>query len=198
MEALAELELKKAEDDQKQQFHRLNNILIKSRIKTFEQNYPLDHKEMDTVRNYLFTTDTWGLYELTLFSETVQFFDTTSYIYYCREMLHRSDFFHQLPYNSTLIQTILINGLFLLSERKELTSAAYLITTMECLFGDTRDAFMRIVFMIAKGYYQWQKGDKIGRELIQKGIELFDTLGYQAQSIYYQTEFQHILNPSKI
>lgn len=36
------------------------------------------------------------------------------------------------------------------------------------------------------------------RELIQKGIELFDTLGYQAQSIYYQTEFQHILNPSKI
>lgn len=78
METLAELELKKIEDDQKQQFHRLNNILIKSRIKTFEQNYPLDHKEMDTVRNYLFTTDTWGLYELTLFSETVQFFDTTS------------------------------------------------------------------------------------------------------------------------
>lgn len=197
MESLAERELSKIKLDQKQQFHTLNSILIKARIKAFDSSYPLEDKDMDFVRNYLFTTDTWGQYELTLFSETVQFFDARSYIYYCREMLHRSDFFLQLPYHSTLIQTILVNGLFLLSERKEFTAAAYLVTTIERLFGDTRDAFMRIVFMIAKGYYQWQKGDKAGQALIQKGIDLFDTLGYQNQASYYQAEFTDILDQAQ-
>lgn len=193
LEKLAQEELDKIAVDQKEQYHQLTSTLVRSRIKVFNETYPLNEQEINRVCDYLFSVDKWGQFELVLFSETVNFFDPEAYLYYIREMVHRSDFFMHSPQNSTLIQTCLLNGLFLFAERKELTSASYVLSTLKSTFGDTRDAYLKIVLLIAEGYYLWQKGEWDGKVKIEDGIHMFEQLNYPQQATYYREEFRDIL-----
>lgn len=115
---LSQKELEKIEQDNRQKYHFLNHILIQARIKSFDETHEIPQKSIDYLKDYLFSMDKWASYELILFSETLHLFDSRAYLSYCREMLHRSDFFNQLLYNSNLIQTILINGIFYLTEKR--------------------------------------------------------------------------------
>lgn len=73
-------------------------------------------------------------------------------------------------------------------------AASYLIKVVEETFSHTRDAFMKIVFMIAKGYYQYRSGAKeSGRKLVLEGIAIYDSLGYEDVASYYRKEFQSII-----
>ncbi|HEK9372458.1 TPA: Rgg/GadR/MutR family transcriptional regulator, partial [Streptococcus equi subsp. equi] len=78
--------------------------------KSVNNNYFISDDLIEYLKNYLFSMVNWANYELTLFSETIHLFEPNAFLNYCQEMLHRSDFYKRLSYNSAIIQTILING----------------------------------------------------------------------------------------
>lgn len=194
LESLAQEELDKIKLDKRKQFHKLNHILIKARIKSANPDYFISEELIDYLKAYLFSMDRWGNYELILFSEVVHLFESDAYLNYCKEMLNRSDFYKSLPYYSNLIQTILINGIFNCVESNRLNDALQLITIMEKEFSATRDAYMKIVFIIAKGYYVSKKNKTKGKAMVRKGINIYRTLGYENIADYYQNEFQSFLD----
>ncbi|KIS09830.1 DNA-binding protein [Streptococcus equi subsp. zooepidemicus Sz57] len=194
LEKLAKKELDKIKIDGREQYHRLNNILIKARIKSVNNNYFISDDLIEYLKNYLFSMVNWANYELTLFSETIHLFEPNAFLNYCQEMLHRSDFYKRLSYNSAIIQTILINGVFYSVEKNRLEDALILIETIKQNFSQTRDAYLKIVFMIAKGYYLTKFDKNKGIFLIKKGINIFKDLGYEEISTYYYNEFKNIID----
>lgn len=194
LEKLAIEELEKIKTDNREKFHTLNHIFIKSRIKSVNNQYDISDDLVIYLKNYLFSMEHWANYELILFSETIHLFELDAFIYYYKEMLNRSDFYKKLPYNTNLIQTILINGIFYCVENEMLDEASTLISIMKDEFSHTRDAYMKIVFMISEGAYVTKFNKIEGVAKIKEGIHIFRTLSYDDIADYYESEFKDLLD----
>ncbi|MGT2755890.1 Rgg/GadR/MutR family transcriptional regulator [Streptococcus ovuberis] len=176
------------QEGKKQQFYRLNSIWIKSTISFFDEAYVIPKADVTFLVDYLFSTDFWARYELVIFADTCHFFSSRVYLGYCREMLTRSVFFAQDFINQNLIHTILVNGLFHAVSAHdffEATQFEFLLTTY---FSETRDAYMRIVEKIARGYHQMEAGQEEGKMAIEQGIALFQQLGYAREADYFRKQ----------
>lgn len=173
----------------KQQFYRLNSIWIKSTISYFDEEYTTPKEDIEFLVGYLFSTDFWARYELVIFADVCHFFSSRIYLNYCQEMLERSVFFTQDFINQNLIHTILINGLFHAVSAHDFFEARQFELLLDSYFSETRDAFMRIVEIIARGYHKMESGNKQGKIDIEQGIKIFQQLGYQQQANYFHGIF---------
>ena len=176
-------------EGKKQQFYRLNSIWIKSIISFFDEEYTIPKADIEFLVDYLFSTDFWARYELVIFADTSHFFSSQVYLSYCREMLTRSVFFGQDFINQNLIHTILVNGLFHAVSAHDFFEARQFEYLLNTYFSETRDAYMRIVEKIARGYHQMEIGKEEGKVEIEQGIEFFQQLGYHHEADYFRETF---------
>lgn len=176
-------------EGKKRQFYRLNSIWIKSVLAFFEEDYTVPQEDIDFLVDYLFSTDLWARYELVLFADTCHLFSSKLYLNYCREMLARSLFFKEDFINQNLIHTVLVNGLFHAVSSRDFFEASQFEFLLRTHFSETRDAYMRIVEKIARGYHQMETGKEAGKTEIERGIELFQELGYHKEADYYRGAF---------
>lgn len=176
-------------EGKKQQFYRLNSIWIKSTISFFDKEYTTPKVDIEFLVDYLFSTDFWARYELVLFAATCHFFSSRVYLNYCQEMLTRSVFFTQDFINQNLIHTILVNGFFHAVSAHDFFEATQFEFLLTKYFSETRDAYMRIVEKIARGYFQMETGNEKGRVEIEQGIDIFQQLGYHHVADYFRGAF---------
>ncbi|MGT2935998.1 Rgg family transcriptional regulator [Streptococcus castoreus] len=173
----------------KYQFYKLNSIWIKSIISFFDEEYEIPKSDIEFLVNYLFSTDFWARYELVIFADTSHLFSSRIYLSYCREMLTRSIFFGQDFINQNLIHTVLVNGLFHAVSAQDFFEASQFEFLLNTYFSETRDAYMRIVEKIARGYHQKEIGNEEGKIEIEKGIDFFQQLGYHNEANYFRKSF---------
>ena len=168
----------------------LQMIRIKSLLVFFDSKIRATDEELTFLYDYFFTIDIWGNYELELFSTISTLFPLPLYFKYSREMLQKTDLLGSLPSNKVGIDTILINGLFKAIEEKDKLKADYFIFQIEKRDLPESQAYLKIIYMIAKGYYDTIfKVENKGLEKIQRGITILQDLEYVDGARYYENYF---------
>ena len=168
----------------------LQMIRIKSLLVFFDSEIRATDEELTFLYDYFFTIDIWGNYELELFSTISTLFPLPLYFKYSREMLQKTDLLGSLPSNKVGIDTILINGLFKAIEEKDKLKADYFIFQIEKRELPESQAYLKIIYMIAKGYYDTIfKVENKGLEKIQRGITILQDLEYVGGARYYENYF---------
>ena len=105
-------------------------------------------------------------------------------------MLQKTDLLGSLPSNKVAIDTILINGLFKAIEEKDKLKADYFTFQVEKRELPESEAYLKIIYMIAKGYYDTIfKVENKGLEKIQRGITILQDLEYVDGARYYENYF---------
>lgn len=173
----------------------LQMIRIKSLLVFFDSEIRATDEELTFLYDYFFTIDIWGNYELELFSTISTLFPLPLYFKYSREMLQKTDLLGSLPSNRVGIDTILINGLFKAIEEKDKLKADYFIFQIEKRELPESQAYLKIIYMIAKGYYDTIfKVENKGLEKIQRGITILQDLEYVDGARYYENYFANQLS----
>ena len=173
----------------------LQMIRIKSLLVFFDSEIRATDEELTFLYDYFFTIDIWGNYELELFSTISTLFPLPLYFKYSREMLQKTDLLGSLPSNKVGIDTILINGLFKAIEEKDKLKADYFIFQIEKRELPESQAYLKIIYMIAKGYYDTIfKLENKGLEKIQRGITILQDLEYIDGARYYENYFANQLS----
>ena len=168
----------------------LQMIRIKSLLVFFDSEIRATDEELTFLYDYFFTIDIWGNYELKLFSTISTLFPLPLYFKYSREMLQKTDLLGSLPSNKVGIDTILINGLFKAIEEKDKLKADYFVFQIEKRELPESQAYLKIIYMIAKGYYDTIFSVKNkGLEKIQRGIAILQDLEYVDGARYYENYF---------
>lgn len=168
----------------------LQMIRIKSLLVFFDSKIRATDEELTFLYDYFFTIDIWGNYELELFSTISTLFPLPLYFKYSREMLQKTDLLGSLPSNKVGIDTILINGLFKAIEEKDKLKADYFVFQIEKRELPESQAYLKIIYMIAKGYYDTIfKVENKGLEKIQRGITILQDLEYVDGARYYENYF---------
>ena len=168
----------------------LQMIRIKSLLVFFDSEIRATDEELTFLYDYFFTIDIWGNYELELFSTISTLFPLPLYFKYSREMLQKTDLLGSLPSNKVAIDTILINGLFKAIEEKDKLKADYFVFQIEKRELPESQAYLKIIYMIAKGYYDTIFSVKNkGLEKIQRGIAILQDLEYVDGARYYENYF---------
>ena len=170
-------------------------IRIKSLLVFFDSEIRATDEELTFLYDYFFTIDIWGNYELELFSTISTLFPLPLYFKYSREMLQKTDLLGSLPSNKVGIDTILINGLFKAIEEKDKLKADYFVFQIEKRELPESQAYLKIIYMIAKGYYDTIFNVKNkGLEKIQRGITILQDLEYIDGARYYENYFANQLS----
>ena len=173
----------------------LQMIRIKSLLVFFDSEIRATDEELTFLYDYFFTIDIWGNYELELFSMISTLFPLPLYFKYSREMLQKTDLLGSLPSNKVAIDTILINGLFKAIEEKDKLKADYFVFQIEKRELPESQAYLKIIYMIAKGYYDTIfKVKNKGLEKIQRGITILQDLEYIDGARYYENYFANQLS----
>ncbi|WP_172922612.1 Rgg/GadR/MutR family transcriptional regulator [Streptococcus sp. 3506] len=173
----------------------LQMIRIKSLLVFFDSKIRATDEELTFLYDYFFTIDIWGNYELELFSTISTLFPLPLYFKYSREMLQKTDLLGSLPSNKAGIDTILMNGLFKAIEEKDKLKADYFIFQIEKRELPESQAYLKIIYMIAKGYYDTIFNVKNkGLEKIQRGITILQDLEYVDGARYYENYFANQLS----
>ena len=173
----------------------LQMIRIKSLLVFFDSELRATDEELTFLYDYFFTIDIWGNYELELFSTISTLFPLPLYFQYSREMLQKTDLLGSLPSNKVAIDTILINGLFKAIEEKDKLKADYFIFQIDKRELPESQAYLKIIYMIAKGYYDTIfKVKNKGLEKIQRGITILQDLEYIDGARYYENYFANQLS----
>ena len=173
----------------------LQMIRIKSLLVFFDSEIRATDEELTFLYDYFFTIDIWGNYELELFSTISPLFPLPLYFKYSREMLQKTDLLGSLPSNKVGIDTILINGLFKAIEEKDKLKADYFVFQIEKRELPESQAYLKIIYMIAKGYYDTIfKVENKGLEKIQRGITILQDLEYIDGARYYENYFANQLS----
>ena len=173
----------------------LQMIRIKSLLVFFDSEIRATDEELAFLYDYFFTIDIWGNYELELFSTISTLFPLPLYFKYSREMLQKTDLLGSLPSNKVGIDTILINGLFKAIEEKDKLKADYFVFQIEERELPESEAYLKIIYMIAKGYYDTIfKVENKGLEKIQRGITILQDLEYVDGARYYENYFANQLS----
>lgn len=168
----------------------LQMIRIKSLLVFFDSEIRATDEELTFLYDYFFTIDIWGNYELELFSTISTLFPLPLYFKYSREMLQKTDLLGSLPSNKVGIDTILINGLFKAIQEKDKLKADYFVFQIEKRELPESEAYLKIIYMIAKGYYDTSFNVKNkGLEKIQRGITILQDLEYVDGARYYENYF---------
>ena len=168
----------------------LQMIRIKSLLVFFDSEIRATGEELTFLYDYFFTIEIWGNYELELFSTISTLFPLPLYFKYSREMLQKTDLLGSLPSNKVGIDTILINGLFKAIEEKDKLKADYFVFQIEKRELPESEAYLKIIYMIAKGYYDTIfKVENKGLEKIQRGITILQDLEYVGGARYYENYF---------
>lgn len=168
----------------------LQMIRIKSLLVFFDSEIRATDEELTFLYDYFFTIEIWGNYELELFSTISTLFPLPLYFKYSREMLQKTDLLGSLPSNKVGIDTILINGLFKAIEEKDKLKADYFVFQIEKRELPESEAYLKIIYMIAKGYYDTIfKVENKGLEKIQRGITILQDLEYVGGARYYENYF---------
>lgn len=188
LQALYTSELKKWETHSS---HKINALIIKAHMKVLDDTTQLSKIEEDFLYDYLFNTDIWGNYELTLFSISSTLISSELFVRYTREMLHKTDFLGLLNKNRHMVQTLLMNGFLLCVEVEDFVNATYFDKYIQEHFFKENETYYRIIYLWAKGLLKYKLGRQSeGIEQMKQAISILEILNCHHAVQYYQAAME--------
>ncbi len=180
-------EIEKWEKHPSKANHKINSIIIKAHMKGLDESTQLTEEENTFLHDYLFSTEIWGNYELTLLAISSTLISSRLFTHYTREMLHKSDFLGSLKSNRHLIQTLLMNGFLLCIDKKDYVNADYFDKQIQDHFFKENETYYRIIYLWAKGLYAYKlNGASEGIDQMKAAVNILKALHCDNAANYYQ------------
>lgn len=194
LKKLYQLELNLFENKKYGKYHLLNSIIIANEINSLDEKFVIPKEHLKILHDYLFGIDMWGQYEMILMSSIVSFTNARIYMNYAREMIKNVDYLINVGSILNSVQIVVLHGLSLCIEEDYEFGVDYFYKKSKEYILGSRDVHMVIVFMFFEGEYYIYKGNiEKGKEKIEKGIEIFKSIGDFNSVNYYQKAYNNIL-----
>lgn len=188
-------QLAKAKRDSRREFHRLNAILIAYKLSDLDKTVVVSKEDTAFLTDYLFRVDNWSYYELLLFANTMDELEHQTMMLFCRELIHRTQFYREMKQHRLAVSQILLSAYLVSVQHKELVDAVFLEKTIEGLFFDETEIFERILFKFGKAFYDYRKTGSANAILeMRKCIELLRAVDSQNIADWYETILEKIVN----
>ena len=174
----------------------LASIILKVQMLGFypEVELAVSQEELDFLHDYLFSVTIWGNFELNLFSLTSPLFSSQLYRQYTEELVQREDFKLLLDSSRTALNSIFLNGFFLAISSNEFEDATYFDQLIKDYFYAENEAYLRTVYLYAKGEFLYRKGEKeIGLEKMEQAIQVLSILDCKDSTNYYKQSMQELI-----
>lgn len=183
LQKLYESELGKYQDKETGMVYAL---IVKAHLKALDEAVELTSEEETFLYNYLFDTEIWGNYELTLFSICSTLLSPDLFTMYARECLRKTDFLGELNENRKIIHTMLINGFLLCIDENDFINANYFDKQIQKHFYQESEAYYRIVYLWAKGLFNYKQGQQQdGIKQMKDAIQVLRILECHSAADYY-------------
>lgn len=148
-------------------------------------------KDIDKLFHILFSVDTWTLFELKLFINTIHFFDVDLIMLLSSKMLDYSKKYHTKTEHMSMYNSALINLIGALLKYRMMDEAAYFITILRRQSTSHRDLYERNMLLYLDGIRLIiLEATEKGTKKISKSIEIFDTLGMSGRATRYRNEIK--------
>lgn len=181
-------------DHKKEDF--LASIILKAQMLAFypEVELAASQEELDFLYDYLFSVMVWGNFELSLFSLTSPLFSSQLYRQYTEELVQRDDFKLLLDSSRPALNSIFLNGFFLAISSNEFEDASYFDQLIKDHFYSENEAYLRTVYLYAKGEFLYRKGEKeTGLEKMEQAIQVLSILECKDSANYYKQGLQELI-----
>ncbi|MTB63557.1 helix-turn-helix domain-containing protein [Streptococcus sp. zg-86] len=195
MKQLLSEQLMKVELGIHEEFHRINAILIKCKLKEIEKTVFVTAEEITYLTDYLFRIENWGYYELRLFANIMENLSHRYLMLCCRELVARTEFYSELHEYKLLLSQILLNGYLICIERSKFIEAVFFEKMIASHFFDETDIFNRLLFHYCKGYYKYKKDKDVNGILeMRKCIGLLRSVDSHHLANWYEKMLENIPN----
>lgn len=193
--ALRRLLINFTEKEEEKLSKKLTIILIKLKLQEIEKDNIVTTEEIDFISDYLFSVDTWGEFELELFSSTMEIFSQSSIMILTKEMARRTDFYKHLPTHRRLITSMLFNAFSLSVERNNIVDASYYREQLIQLFFDETELYERLVFHLIDSCYSFKMTNELSNILeMRKCIAFLKTLESMNLVDRWEKYIERVLN----
>lgn len=155
------------------QYH-LNQILARSFVcKITGEEFPKEY--LDEVSDYLFTVESWNIYELILIGNLYLFIDMPQLHRMGQEIVHRRD---SISANQGLLEITLLNIFETCIDRGALKEAEYYKDAILPLLEDETLLYERNIYHFLLGLYHYKSGNcELGKEEMEQSIRIYEWLG---------------------
>lgn len=192
---------KKILEEQEHFLHKdLHTVtMLKAVLYEMEGDLPPKPEELYSLTDYLFGTEYWGQYEITLLGNCAPLLSfETLYLLTVEVIKKRQPTLSQDPGNRKLIVQLGINCLEESIKRAAFDQADWLIDKIEQILILESEFFEQTILTFMKGFYRIIAGDCEGHQLMEDALIVLKVMS--TESIYqaYQKKYEHIKSHIKI
>ncbi|WP_125606356.1 helix-turn-helix domain-containing protein [Lapidilactobacillus bayanensis] len=174
-------------------FHRLNKILVKAVLSDVDDEVSLSESEKTEISDYLIGVAEWGQYEILLFGNISYFIGLELSTMLATELLHRTNYYRNIPKNRRIVVSTLINIFIACVENDQLNKASFFRQHIADIIEEETDLYERNVFRFAEGTYFVKLGEaEKGRQMMVDSIEIFRILKCRNLEKNYQAFYDSI------
>lgn len=176
--------------------HKHNAILLKQ-LSLLNQNKPFSDKHITELKNYLLDIDIWGIYELTLFNNSLFFLPIEVTEKLGHAAMLKSKPFLKLEENKSYYYAIMLNVISILIENDLIHSAKSYIETFERELFNSTAYFYQLRLSFLKGVLHIKTGRvALGKKICIEAIQ-FSKIYDQSLGVGMQNELVDILGNQK-
>lgn len=154
---LQKLLIKRIENNDSSIFSEMEIIFLKIKLQELSNEEHFNDTDIKIITDYLFSVDYWGMFEILLFGNIMYIFNHATFLLLSKEMLHRTEFYHDIPSYRRVIVSMALNALIICIERDHLVDAKYFEKKISQFYFDESEIYERLIFKYACSFYEFKK-----------------------------------------
>ncbi|MGT2935891.1 Rgg family transcriptional regulator [Streptococcus castoreus] len=194
--ALQKEEKRKYEQEPNWKRYSLNVILLQGLICKCDPSIAFPKAYLDEVTDYLFSTETWQIYELILIGNLYLFIDIPLLDKMGREILKNHAYYQDIATHKHLVTITLLNILETCLHRNALSYAQFYQEQLKPLLANETKLYEKTIFLFLQGLNDYLSADCFsGIQKMTRAIQIFEALDCPHMVQNYQKDFEHFVNP---
>lgn len=167
---LQKLLIKQIEKEDSSPATALEIIFLKIKLQELSKEKHFEEADITKITDYLFSVDYWGLFEILLFGNIMYIFNHDTFLVLSKEMLHRTEFYHDIPSYRRVITSMALNAFIICIERNCLVDAKYFEKQIKHFYFDESEIYERLIFKYACSFYEFKKAQSAQSILTMRKI----------------------------
>lgn len=142
-------------------------------------------EEVETIKRYLETIDTWGHFELTIFSNCLFIFDNQYIIHSFKNSISKMKAYVDATYYSELLSNFILNGLRLSFNRQSVTLRKLFLTELKKITIHHKQSLAAAHYKAFSALDLLAEGNESAISEIDQSIAFFEWLELTSTKEYY-------------
>ena len=131
--------------------------LSKIKLQELSSEEYFNDTDINRITDYLFGVNYWGMFEILLFGNIMYIFNYETFLLLSKELLHRTEFYHDIPSYRRVIASIALNAFIICIERDYLVDAKYFEKQISRFYFDESEIYERLIYTYARSFYEFKK-----------------------------------------